>query len=206
MNALKKYYKKSIRFLNEDSFLSWIANIALAFVLIRFIVYPLLGLIFATEYPIVAVVSGSMEHSGSFEEWWQSSAYIDGERVTQEEFYSHYSITREDFEDYSFPDGFNTGDIMVLRGTPPDEIERGDIIVFQSPGREPIIHRVIENNLNEGQVTFTTKGDANPVIYDFERDVPEEDVIGKAIMRIPFLGYVKIWFFAIIEFFAGVFT
>ena len=50
----------------DDSVLSWIVNIILAFVLIKFIVYPGLGLVFGTDFPVVAVVSGSMEHEGNF--------------------------------------------------------------------------------------------------------------------------------------------
>ena len=44
----------------DDSVWSWIVNIGLAFLLIKFIVYPGLGLILATDFPVVAVVSGSI--------------------------------------------------------------------------------------------------------------------------------------------------
>jgi len=47
---------------NDDSVSSWVANVIVAFLLIRFIVYPVLGLILGTHFPIVAVVSESMEH------------------------------------------------------------------------------------------------------------------------------------------------
>ena len=40
----------------DDSVWSWLANIVLAFVLIKFIVYPGLGLALQTSHPIVAVV------------------------------------------------------------------------------------------------------------------------------------------------------
>ena len=45
---------------HDDSVWSWIVNIILAFLLIKFIVYPGLGFLLETEYPVVAVVSGSM--------------------------------------------------------------------------------------------------------------------------------------------------
>ena len=188
-------------FLNGDSVLSWIANVAIAFILIRFIVYPLLGLIFGTSYPIVAVISGSMEHHGSFDDWWGSPALFNGQPATQMEYYWNYDISREDFEEFPFRNGFNTGDIMILRGATAETIKVGDVIVFQSTGREPIIHRVIEKNINENSVTFRTKGDNNPMSYDFESQIQEEDVVGKAIFRIPYLGYIKIWFFRILGFF-----
>ena len=201
MRSIKGIYRRFIRFLNEDSFLSWIVNIALAFVLIRFIVYPLLGLVLGTSFPIVAVVSGSMEHPGGFDEWWGSPAIVDGNRLTQADYYAQYSIGMEDFREFSFRNGFNTGDIKVLRGVPAEDLEVGDVIVFRTDGRDPIIHRVIEKNLNGDSVTFVTKGDNNPVSYEFESEITEDEIIGKSIFRIPFLGYVKIWFFDIISIF-----
>ena len=193
-----------MNFLNQDSALSWIANVAIAFVLIKFVVYPLLGLIFGTSYPIVAVISGSMEHHGSFDDWWTSPAMRNGVPMTQMEYYWNYDISRDDFEEFPFRNGFNTGDIMILRGATSETISVGDVIVFQSRGREPIIHRVIEKNINENSVTFKTKGDNNPMSYDFESEIAEEKVIGKAIFRIPFLGYIKIWFFRILGFFVPI--
>ena len=41
-------------------------NVVLAFVLIKFIIYPGAGLIMGTRLPVVAVVSESMEHQGPF--------------------------------------------------------------------------------------------------------------------------------------------
>ena len=55
----------------EDSVASWIVNVILAFLIIKFLIYPGLGLLFGTNLPIVAVVSESMQHEGSFDEWWQ---------------------------------------------------------------------------------------------------------------------------------------
>ena len=59
----KKIWKKTWWFIWEsDSIWSWIVNIILAFVIIKFLVYPGLGFVMQTSHPIVAVVSGSMEH------------------------------------------------------------------------------------------------------------------------------------------------
>jgi signal peptidase I len=61
---LKKLWKKVWYFVWEDnSVWSWIVNIILAFVLIKFVVYPGLGFVLTTSHPVVAVVSGSMEHN-----------------------------------------------------------------------------------------------------------------------------------------------
>ena len=71
-SKFRKFLKKLWYFLwEENSVWSWIANIALAFILIKFVVYPGIGLILGTNYPIVAVVSGSMEHGTDFDEWFE---------------------------------------------------------------------------------------------------------------------------------------
>src|SRR3989344_4252733 len=63
MSDLKQGIRKVWHFIWEsDSPWSWLLNIALAYVLIKFLTYPGLGLLFHTPFPIVAVVSGSMEH------------------------------------------------------------------------------------------------------------------------------------------------
>ena len=46
----------------DDSALSWIVNVILAFVIVKFLIYPGLGLVLHTTHPVVAVVSGSMDH------------------------------------------------------------------------------------------------------------------------------------------------
>ncbi len=209
LRKLKKRYKQFNDFLNEDSFLSWLVYIVLAFVLVRFIIYPGLGFIFGTPYPIVAVVSGSMEHDGNFNTWWNSKAIMDKKMVTQEAFYESYGISKQDFQSFRFKNGFNTGDIMILLGTKPENIQVGDIIVFMKNRPEPIIHRVIEKDLNNGTVLFRTKGDHNLESYAGpwldETNISGDQIIGRAVFRVPFLGYVKIIFFDGLKFITGIF-
>ena len=196
MDDYKKSLKKIWHFIWEDnSVWSWIANIAIAFILIKFIVYPGLGFALSTTHPVVAVVSGSMEHEGSFGKWWENAQ-------------NGYSITKSEFERFPIKNGFNKGDIMVLKGKKPENIKVGDIIVFWSSGlnpetgnREPIIHRVVRKWDEGGVYYFQTKGDnyrTNPVSiknsYLDETKIIQEQVVGNAVFRIPFLGYIKIWF------------
>lgn len=191
----KELCKKIWHFLWEsDSIWSWLANIILAFVLIKFIVYPGLGLLLSTSYPVVAVVSGSMEHEGSFEDWWLSSASCNGQSCTQEEWYAASGVTKEQFQGFSFKNGFNKGDIMVLKGVKPKNIKTGDVLVFMSSEKaDPIIHRVmvIHGDGVAGYV-FQTKGDHNADSGSIDADIQEQEVLGKAVFRIPILGWVKI--------------
>lgn len=169
----------------EDSLLSWIVNIILAFILIKFIVYPGLGLALSTSHPIVAVISESMEHDGTFDGWW----------YTQMGWYGQNNISRQDFQGYPFKNGFNKGDIMVLKGIDPGRLKIGDVIVYQSYIRtEPIIHRIVKIDRAGGNYLYTTKGDHNNISYDFEKGIDSSKVIGKAVLKIPLLGYIKIWF------------
>ena len=205
-NQLKTILKKTWDFVwHSNSIWSWLVNIILAFILIKFIVYPLLGLILSTSHPIVAVVSESMEHNGNFDSWW----------LQQQAWYEKQGISKEAFQDFPYKNGFNKGDIMVLYGKKVDKIEVGDILVFNSRQPNPIIHRLVKKWYQDGQYHFQTKGDHNPnsiqnyvnsqgrsVSPDYpgaikildETDIPEEKIIGVGVIKIPFLGWIKIIF------------
>jgi hypothetical protein len=86
---------------HDNSVWSWLVNIVLAYVLIKFIVYPGLGLLMGTTHPIVAVVSGSMEHTGGFEDWWASPATCTNGSCTKEQWYAEREITKEQFRAFS---------------------------------------------------------------------------------------------------------
>lgn len=192
----KEAGKKIWYFLWEsDSIWSWIVNFILAFIIVKFVVYPGLGFLLGTSFPVVAVVSGSMEHEGSFEEWWQSQAYCTGTTCTQEQWYGQEGISLETFKTYSFKNGFNKGDIMVLIGVEPKNIKTGDVLVFMSNQRsDPIIHRVMRITGDETTVfVFQTKGDHNVDSGEgLDTDIQESEIIGKAVFKIPFLGWLKI--------------
>ncbi|MBU2639225.1 MAG: signal peptidase I [Nanoarchaeota archaeon] len=187
----------------EDSFASWLVNILLAIIIVKFLIYPGLGLLFNTDFPVVAVVSCSMEHKLTncgdinkekdlcgmgdlkydkidFANFWESCG----------NWYEDKNITKNMFSGFSFVNGFNKGDIMVLIGT--ENINVGDVIVFDSGlGGAPIIHRIVGVN-DDG--SLMTKGDHNIDQMFFERNINKDKVYGKAILKIPYLGWVKVIF------------
>ena len=177
----KFYSKKFYRFVfYDDSLLSWIVNILLAFLLVKFLIYPGLALALGSELPLVAVISGSMEHEGlEYEQWWDQN----------EEWYLENDITNGDFQEYKFVNGFDKGDVIILGAY--DDAEVGDVLVYSSTNHPyPIIHRV--TYINEEDLTYELKGDNNDV---GDPDLVEnEQLIGKALYRIPYIGWVKIWF------------
>lgn len=186
---IKTALKKVWNFIwHSDSIWSWIVNIILAFIIIKFIVYPLLGLMLATSHPIVAVVSESMEHTGSFNEWWLSQA----------SWYEKQGISKEVFQQFPYQNGFNKGDIMILYGKKPSKIDLGDILVFNTFQPNPIIHRVVKKWSDNDQYHFQTKGDHNQDSIQTtaldETDIAEDKIIGVGVIKVPFLGWIKIVF------------
>ena len=82
---------------------------------------------------------------------------------------------------------FYKGDMIVVYGE--NDVSVGDIIVFEAPNRKyPIIHRVIEI-APEG---IRTKGDNNE--YADPWKIGNGDIYGKAVLKFPLLGWVKIIF------------
>ena len=185
--SFRSTFAKIWKFLwKDDSIASWIVNLVLAFVIVKFIVYPLLGLIFSTTHPIVAVFSHSMEHPGGFDEWWRS----------QSDWYETYGFSKTDAKKWPLRNGFNKGDIIILIGKKPKDILGGDVIVFQGNSNDPIIHRVIRRRLENNTYYYQTKGDNNPDSFEGlgETNIKQDKVIGTGVFRIPLLGWVKIFF------------
>ncbi len=173
---------------NDNSILSWIVNAGLAFVIIKFLVYPGLGFLLQTDHPVVAVVSDSMKYKEDFDKWWESMGG----------YYEAQNITYEQFRDFPMSNGFNKGDIIIIKGKKPEKTEVGDVIVFEASRPEPIIHRVIRK-WEAGRHYFSTKGDRNGGQRDEEKEIDEKRVIGAAWLKVPYVGYVKILFTQIIS-------
>ena len=169
---------------HDDSLLSWVLALVIAFVIVKFLVYPGLGLVLGTGYPVVAVVSGSMEHDENFESWWEE----------KKDWYEERGITKDEFGGFIFKNGFNKGDIIVLVGKEAKDINIGDVIVFQSSSEHPIIHRVVDKWDVNGEIHFKTKGDNNVGSYTQlrENDIDMGRVSGAAVLKVPYLGWVKL--------------
>ncbi len=94
-------------------------------------------------------------------------------------------------ESNSMQPTFSRGDILIIQGSGPDQIKQGDIIVFvTTEARAPIVHRVQTRNADG---TFQTKGDANSGQLTFEKSISPTQILGKEILIIPLLGWVKIF-------------
>lgn len=86
----------------------------------------------------------------------------------------------------------NVGDLIVVQGIPASQIHAnyttGDIIVFKSIGdpNRRIVHRAVEITVQDGQYFITTRGDNNP--SNDGNLVPEANLIGRVVGKVPFLG------------------
>ena len=86
-------------------------------------------------------------------------------------------------------------DIVVTKKIPAEKLEVGDIITFIAPdsrhGGISITHRILEKYYDEsiGSYTYRTKGDANNVADSAL--VPNENILGKVILKVPKLGYLQ---------------
>ncbi len=107
----------------------------------------------------------------------------------------HYLISY--IKSSSMEPTYYEGDVVIIHKVPPSEIRIGDVIVFREPGgSELILHRVVAIEERDGKRYFLTKGDnprTNPRV-DVWLWVPEENVIGVLVARVPYVGWVFLAF------------
>jgi signal peptidase I len=143
-----------------------------------------------TTYPALAVVSGSMciPYDGACDGWLSVS--------------------------HPFARTLHKGDLIIVQGVNPEDLNinypDSDIIVFHQPGdpSDLIVHRIVAVDEVDGTLYFRTKGDGNsltkwpatPSIQEYDPwktdsvpGVREDLVVGKVVMRIPWVGHVVLF-------------
>jgi len=173
-------FKKIWWFIWEsNSIWSWVLDFLLAFIFIKFIFFPLLAVIFSASLPMVIVESNSMVHQGNFDQWWSNYGA----------WYDNNNITKAQFKEWGFTNGINKGDIIIVHGQ--KNYQKGDIIIFRTPLQTtPIIHRVV---FDLGNGFLSTKGDNNQYQLSVEKEIRKDQIVGKAIGKIPWLGWIKLF-------------
>ena len=138
-----------------------------------------------TPYPALAVVSGSMCIS--------ENAACDG--------WTH-----------PFDRTLHVGDLIIVQGLDPEDFNvdypDSDVIVFHKPEDpdELIVHRIVAVEERGGTLYFYTKGDGNgynlwpatPQRTEYDPwnggdGVPEDLVVGRMVMRVPWVGHVVLF-------------
>jgi len=86
------------------------------------------------------------------------------------------------------------GDMVAVRGAEGGEgVRIGDVITFQPVSGDPtlVTHRVVGKSLaSTGEVTFTTRGDAND---SDDPPIVAAQVKGAMLYRVPYVGYGVNW-------------
>ena len=188
---VKHYFDKFWYLLwKDDSFKGWLFSVIFLVVFILFIFFPILRFATGTALPLAIVESCSMYHDGNllsnYNEWWRShsSKYIKS------------NINNSDFESFIFKNGFNKGDILFIIGAKPEKIQKVDVIIFEAQRQNPIIHRVINIEENNGIYTFSTMGDNNQGQLEIEKSISQDQLVGKAVVKLaPYLGWIKLIFY-----------
>lgn len=187
----KKFLKKFWHFLWKDnSFKGWLFSIIFLFVFIKFIFFPFLSLVTGTALPLAIVESCSMYHKGNlfsdFDMWWDR----------HENKYPEFIINQLDFQNFPMKNGFNKGDILLIVKANPEKLKVGNIIIFNANQRNPVIHRIVNIKEINGQKVFSTLGDNNMGQIDLEKEITENQLVGKAVLKIaPYAGWVKLIFY-----------
>ncbi|MBU0958235.1 MAG: signal peptidase I [Nanoarchaeota archaeon] len=197
-NNTKNQLKKFWNFVwNDNSWQSWVVSLLLAFIFIKFIFFPLLALILGSSMPLVVVESCSMYHgeAGFFRNLFQTQSALDAWWDEKGTWYlTNTDLTKQDTENWPIAGGFEKSDIIIL--TSPKNLEIGDTIVFDGQQRYPIIHRIIKISEDpSGRKIYSTKGDNNNGQNPSETQINQEQIIGKASLIIPKLGWIKLIFY-----------
>ncbi len=160
------------------SLLSYVAFVIFSFVLIKFVVYPVIYKIFNLSY-MSAILSGSMTHGDYVNYTYYYWLEINGYNVSE-------------VKNWPFPNGINVGDVIFAR---KERIKVGDVIVYKCVWKGcpkgTIVHRVINITKNGNVTIYHTKGDANPYQLYWENNISENLVVGKVIYKVPYLGYPR---------------
>ena len=85
---------------------------------------------------------------------------------------------------------FEAGSLAFLEPVGAEEIARGDIITYSSSsaGDGLTTHRVMEVHNLDGQLSFTTRGDANEV--DDPEPVLAQNLVGRVVHALPYAGFL----------------
>lgn len=80
-----------------------------------------------------------------------------------------------------------TGSVVIVK--PFDSYQKGDVITVAEPGnlKSTLTHRIFEVKESSDSASYVTKGDANETPDTESR--PKENVLGKVIFTVPFMGY-----------------
>lgn len=80
------------------------------------------------------------------------------------------------------------GSIVIIK--PVSQYKVGDVVTFggKKDGEIPTTHRIVSERVSDGEVVYSTKGDANE--DNDPSEIRESEVIGKVLFSVPYVGYI----------------
>lgn len=216
-NFLLKTFGKPKRL--EIKIIHWVFYLVYSFIL-AFIIYKALSLFLGTALPLATVVSGSMEPSFYRGDIViiKSAKNISAQTITIDENIKNKNISDFLKMEYSLNEYNNYEVEKIIIDQKTIDIKdiaknKNSVVVYKSniTGRD-IIHRVaLVIHANDGTFVLT-KGDNPKTNYIIDQDciinknyivngclhaypIEQKDLLGKKIGKIPFIGYLKLFFF-----------
>jgi signal peptidase I len=176
------------KFLKSDYFIVLVTLVlVIAIVIASFLA---LGLVLGTSVPIRVVESGSMCTNTDGCDGWS----------------------------HPFEPTLHVGDVIIIQQVDPKDLNanypNSDIIVYQNPAvmgnlkATPIVHRIVAEYTINGTLYFQTKGDGNCIpwpnsvdssqydsntLWTTGQGVSQDQVLGRVVMRIPYLGWITLF-------------
>jgi len=83
----------------------------------------------------------------------------------------------------------SVGSIVYTKEVEPEKLQERNVVTYRLNGSTVVTHRIVEVDTEKQQ--FITKGDANEV--NDGSPVNYEQVVGKAVLDIPYIGYISIY-------------
>ena len=185
VSNLKKIVKKEIKWVKHKVKSSWTWRCF-------FVIGTIIAIILGVQLAIIGSHTGlnaftlgnvydvgstcSMAHYTDFDTWWDAN----------QQKYRELGITKEQFLDFPFSDGFELGQPIII---PAKNLQVGDIIMFKQYELDvwrAIVHRIIEIVEKPQGTMYRTMGDANLEV-DFHNTetrigstlLPKNWIIGK---------------------------
>ena len=91
----------------------------------------------------------------------------------------------------SMTGSLNVGDAIIYEEYDGEVIEEGNVVVFSKDEQTMVVHRVVDIQRVNGQVYYTTKGDANETTD--AGYVTVDEIRGIVRCKVPHIGYPSLW-------------
>ena len=116
--------------------------------------------------------------------------YIYQIKIDQNDYANLFGYTFFEVATASMYPEIEVGDVVIVKKCTINDIDVGDVIEYQIE-TQSIVHRVTKKEIEQNAFKITTKGDNNN--SEDAKPVYEEQIIGKVIFKIKYLGLPSVW-------------